>query len=52
MGKYLYEKVKEKGLDATKLPIRLAYSISYQAKEDRLMGSVVVTYKAVQTNKN
>ena len=37
---YLYEKLKEKGLDPTPLSLDLVYSVEYKIDLDRLYGTI------------
>lgn len=52
MLSYLYEELRVKKIDAIKLPIDLAYSVSYLAQLDRVLGSEIITFKPVVVNKN
>ncbi len=50
--KTLYEELREKGLSANKLTLELAWTIPLSCVTDKLIGSEIITYKLVETNKN
>ena len=49
---YLYEKLKERGLDPTPLSLDLVYSVEYKIDLDKLCGTVEVTYRPVENSLN
>ena len=48
----LYEELTSKGLDARKLTLELAWSVKYLYQLDTTIGTDIITFKAVQINKN
>jgi len=49
---YLYEKLKERGLDPRPLSLDLVYSVEYKIDLDRLCGTIEVTYRPVEKSLN
>ena len=49
---FLYEELKEKGLKILSLPLELAYSIPYDIKVDKLMGTEITTFVVVAIYEN
>jgi len=49
---YLFEELLNKGLNPKKLKLDLCWTIPYNIREDRLIGTDNITYKPVEINKN
>jgi len=50
--KHLYEELKERGIDPGKLALELAYSVPVDVETDKTIGSQVITYRPVETERN
>ena len=50
--KPLYEELTDKGLDAGRLTLELAWTIPLVYLTDFIIGSEIVTFKAVEINPN
>ena len=49
---FWYESLVRQGKEAKILSLELAYSVDYNVKADRLIGSEVTTFKKVNVNLN